>query len=50
VVEVKSVGKVLPIHRAQVMTYLRLLKLRVGLIINFNVSALRLGIYRIAQD
>jgi GxxExxY protein len=50
VVEVKSVGKVLPIHRAQVMTYLRLLKLRLGLIINFNVSALRLGIYRIAQD
>jgi hypothetical protein len=31
------------------MTYLKLLKLRIGLIINFNVTALRLGIYRIIQ-
>jgi GxxExxY protein len=50
VVEVKSVAKVLPIHRAQVMTYLKLLKLRLGLIINFNVLALRQGVYRIVQD
>jgi GxxExxY protein len=50
IVEVKAVAKVLPIHRAQVMTYLKLSKLRLGLIINFNVSALRLGIYRIIQD
>jgi GxxExxY protein len=47
IVEVKAVAKLLPLHRAQVITYLRLSKLRVGLIINFNVSALRLGIYRI---
>jgi GxxExxY protein len=38
IVEVKSVAKVLPIHRTQVMTSLKLLKLRLGLIINFNVS------------
>jgi GxxExxY protein len=44
VVEVKSVAKVLPIHRAQVMTYLKLSRLRLGLVINFNVSALRLGV------
>lgn len=50
VIEVKAVAKILPIHRAQVMTYLKLSKLRLGLIINFNVSALRLGIYRIIQD
>jgi GxxExxY protein len=49
IVEVKAVAKVLPIHRAQLMTYLKLLKLRIGLIINFNVTALRLGIYRIIQ-
>jgi len=50
IVEVKAVAKILPIHRAQVMTYLRLSKMRAGLIVNFNVSALRLGIYRIVQD
>jgi GxxExxY protein len=50
IVEVKAVAKVLPIHRAQLMTYLKLSKVRLGLIINFNVSALRLGIYRIVQD
>lgn len=50
VVEVKSVTKVLPIHRAQVMTYLKLSRLRLGLVINFNVSALRLGVYRIVLD
>jgi GxxExxY protein len=50
VLEVKAVTKVLPIHRAQIMTYLKLLRLRLGLIINFNVTVLRLGIYRIIQD
>lgn len=50
VLEVKAVAKVLPIHRAQVMTYLKLLRMRLGLIINFNVTVLRLGIYRIVQD
>ena len=47
VLEVKSVAKVLPIHKAQVLTYLKLLNLSLGLIINFNVEMLRLGIYRI---
>lgn len=47
VVEVKAVRKVLPIHRAQVLTYLKLTSLRLGLLINFNVEVLRSGIYRI---
>jgi GxxExxY protein len=47
VVEVKSVAKVLPIHRAQVLTYLKLLKLNLGFIINFNVERVRLGLHRI---
>ncbi len=38
VVELKSVDKLLPIHQAQLMTYLRLSGLRVGLLINFNVK------------
>jgi GxxExxY protein len=47
VLEVKAVAKVLPIHRAQVLTYPKLLRLNLGIIINFNVEVLRLGIYRI---
>ena len=47
IVEVKSAAKVLPIHRAQVLTYLKLLKLNLGFIVNFNVERLRLGLYRI---
>jgi GxxExxY protein len=46
-IEVKAVEKVLPIHCAQVLTYLKLTGLRLGLLINFNVEALRSGIYRI---
>ena len=45
-VELKSVDKILPIHQAQLMTYLRLSKMRVGLLINFNVRVLRDGIVR----
>jgi len=47
IVEVKSVAKVLPIHRAQVLTYLKLLRFNLGFIINFNVERLRLGLHRI---
>ena len=45
-VELKPVDKILPIHQAQLMTYLHLSKLRVGLLINFNVKVLRDGIVR----
>ena len=45
-VELKSVEKILPIHQAQLMTYLHLSKMRVGLLINFNVRVLRDGIVR----
>jgi GxxExxY protein len=47
VVEVKAVEKVLSIHKAQVLTYLKLLRMSLGLLINFNVEMLRLGICRI---
>ena len=46
-IEVKAVEKVLPVHRAQVLTYLKLTGIRLGLLINFNVEVLRSGIYRI---
>jgi GxxExxY protein len=38
VVELKAVEKVLPIHEAQLLTYMKLLKVPIGLIINFNVT------------
>jgi GxxExxY protein len=44
--ELKCVEKVSPIHEAQLLTYLRLSRLKVGLLINFNVEVLRHGIVR----
>lgn len=49
-IEVKAVGKVLPIFRAQVMTYLKLSGLPLGLLINFNVEVLTSGLYRIINE
>jgi GxxExxY protein len=49
-VEVKAVTKVLPIHRAQAMTYIKLLRLNLAFVINFNVERLNLGIYRIVMS
>jgi GxxExxY protein len=50
ILEVKSVSKVLPVHRAQVLTYLKLTGIHLGFLINFNVEMLRQGIYRIIND
>ena len=47
VVELKSVAKVEPVHKKQLLTYLRLAKKPLGLLINFNESLLRDGITRI---
>jgi len=47
VVEVKSIERFAPIHRAQLLTYLRLSALPVGLLINFNTELLRHGMRRI---
>jgi GxxExxY protein len=46
IVEVKAVENILPIHEAQLLSYLRLSGIRVGLLINFNVVRLRDGIRR----
>src|SRR5436305_14362084 len=46
VIELKSVEQILPIHQAQLMTYLRLSGKKVGLLINFNVAVLKNGIIR----
>jgi GxxExxY protein len=47
IVEVKAVESELPVHKAQLMTYLRLASMRLGYLINFNVPVIRLGIRRI---
>ena len=47
IVEIKSVKRLLPIHSAQLMTYMRLRRLSSGLLLNFNVTILPLGIRRI---
>lgn len=49
IVEIKSCDTILPIHEAQLLTYLKLTGLRVGLLINFNVPILKEGIKRIAN-
>jgi GxxExxY protein len=46
IVEVKAVEKILPVHEAQLMTYLHLTGLQVGLLLNFNVTILKNGIVR----
>ena len=46
IVELKSVHKVLPVHEAQLLTYMRLTNIPVGLLINFNVAVLKKGIKR----
>jgi GxxExxY protein len=47
IIELKSVEKILPVHRAQLLTYLRLQELWLGLIINFNVEVRRDGVRRV---
>src|SRR5688572_27308727 len=47
VVEVKSIERLAPVHTAQMLTYLRVAQLRVGLILNFNSAVLRSGIKRV---
>jgi GxxExxY protein len=46
IVELKAVEEVLAVHEAQLLTYLKLTGIRVGLLINFNTPVLKNGIYR----
>lgn len=48
-VELKSVEKVMDIHKKQLLTYLKISDLRLGLLINFNVPLIKDGITRIAN-
>lgn len=46
IVELKSVDRILPIHEAQLLTYMKLANIKIGLLINFNVCRLKEGIKR----
>lgn len=48
IVEIKSIEAILPIHKAQLLSYLKLSGCNIGLLINFNVSLLKEGIVRLA--
>jgi GxxExxY protein len=50
VIEVKAVEKLAPIHARQTLTYLRLMKLPLGLLINFGGITLKEGIKRMANN
>ena len=46
ILELKSVEKLLPIHQAQLLTYMKLADIRIGFLMNFNVKYMRQGIKR----
>jgi GxxExxY protein len=49
VVELKALEAILPVHRAQLLSYLRLGGFRLGYLLNFNVAHMRDGIVRIVN-
>jgi GxxExxY protein len=50
IVELKSVAEIVPIHRAQLLSYLKLGKKKLGLLLNFNVVHLKDGITRMVNN
>jgi iron complex transport system substrate-binding protein len=50
VVELKSVEKLAPVHSKQLLTYLRLMNLPIGLLINFGAATLKEGLHRIVNN
>jgi len=48
IVEIKAVENLLPVHKAQALTYLKLTGCRLALLINFNVPVIKEGIHRLA--
>ena len=47
VVEIKAVERLLPVHQTQLITYLKLSRHKLGLLINFNVTLIKYGIKRV---
>jgi len=49
-IEIKSVEIIAPVHQKQVMTYLKLTELKLGLLVNFNQALIKNGITRIVNN
>jgi GxxExxY protein len=49
IIELKAIEYVLPVHKSQLLTYLKLSNIKTGLLINFNVSVLKDGLSRLAN-
>jgi GxxExxY protein len=49
IIEIKSVEALAPVHKRQLLTYLKLMDLRLGLLINFNVELMKNGIHRVVN-
>jgi hypothetical protein len=50
IVELKAIDRLLPVHEAQLLSYLRMSKLKLGLLLNFNAKLLRDGIRRVVNN
>lgn len=50
ILEIKSVEQVIEVHGKQVLTYLKITKMKLGLLINFNVPIIKLGIKRVVSN
>lgn len=49
IIELKAVEKIMPVHKKQLMTYLRLTRMKLGLLVNFNVNLIKDGIERVVN-
>lgn len=50
ILELKAIDKIVPIHEAQLLTYLKLSNLKLGILLNFNVSIIKNGIKRFVNN
>ena len=50
ILELKAVDAILPIHKAQLLTYLKLSNIQLGLLLNFNIPLMRDGVHRIVNE
>jgi len=48
IIEVKAVSELIPVHKSQLFTYLKLTNLSLGMLLNFNVKSMRNGVKRVA--
>ena len=50
IIEIKSIEAIAPVHHKQLLTYLRLANLKLGLLVNFNVELIKNGITRVVNN